>query len=611
MATSRPKPNVVVWEWMNEYGRWRPYDPQVADFIESNSFRTPTQINLGTVDNSLSSYAIDFQTMCQIRYGTGTARPIRRSLYPSDSPPGKGVVWQWEGDIKGQWHTYDMEVACVIEDYFSQNAQSPGSLDLSKTSVGLPYIIDFNHMVQQRIQTGKKRPLRREILPQPYPVQGQSGSNAVSQKRGISSTTLNNSCGHNSASKIPRLNSTSQNGQQINTSQNQTFTVNPTCSHSAASGQPFPAISSVQSSNSNSNTGHLFSSSANLSNANTFVSAMLPGNSSAFTNVLGANTQSAFTNVSGGNSRPLTRRQYNAAAGSITQQSSPVIPLHPNVMPNLNYPPHQMALNFPGSTAPNSSNMYASNLHGPPSNQGNQIPSFMNHISNNGNQTHQGFSSGIVNLHGMSSLSTMNGYLPGGSSATGGSSSSGSIPVPGATNILMSPAVPLLMSPQSTLGATSSNTKHLDLPQEARIPNNVPKNTKKHQSSGITAEDVFQRYITPVTNPPDEEDCCICCERLSHRSGYGDATHNVQHDCCICCERLSHRSGYRDATHNVQHDCCICCERLSHPSGYGDGKPEDKIVYQLSKCNHIFHKLCVFAMYNSGSKEISSLNLLD
>lgn len=339
------------------------------------------------------------------------------------------MVWQWEGDIKGQWHTYDMEVACVIEDYFSQNSQSPGSLDLSKTSVGLPYLIDFNLMVQQRIQTGKKRPLRREILPQPYPVHGQSGSATASQKRAFSSTTLSNSCGHNSVSKVPRLNSSSQNGQQFNATQNHTFSATQTQPFSVVSSQPFSALSSVQNSNSNSNTGHLFSSSANLSNTNTFVSAMLPGNSSTFTNVLGSNTQSAFTNVSGGNSHPLTRRQYNAAAAGNTQQSSPIIPLHPNVMSNLAFPSHhQMSLNFPGNTAPSSSNIYTTNLHGPPGNQGNQIPSFMNHIGNHGNPAQQGFSAGamgIVNLHGMPSLSTVNGYLPGGSSAPVGSSSSG------------------------------------------------------------------------------------------------------------------------------------------------------------------------------------------
>ena len=51
-------------------------------------------------------------------------------------------------------------------------------------------------------------------------------------------------------------------------------------------------------------------------------------------------------------------------------------------------------------------------------------------------------------------------------------------------------------------------------------------------------------------------------------------------------------------------DCCICCEKLTHPSGYGEGKAEASVILKLSKCSHIFHKLCIKAMYESGSKVI-------
>lgn len=47
---------------------------------------------------------------------TGTARPVRRQLLADSSPPGKGIIWQWEGDVRGQWNTFDMEVACLLED---------------------------------------------------------------------------------------------------------------------------------------------------------------------------------------------------------------------------------------------------------------------------------------------------------------------------------------------------------------------------------------------------------------------------------------------------------------------------------------------------------------
>lgn len=73
MKLSQSSTNVVVWEWMNEFGRWRPYAPHVTQFIENSYVTGPhnQQVNLGSADSSLSSYAVDFVTTCQIRLGTG------------------------------------------------------------------------------------------------------------------------------------------------------------------------------------------------------------------------------------------------------------------------------------------------------------------------------------------------------------------------------------------------------------------------------------------------------------------------------------------------------------------------------------------------------------
>lgn len=69
-----PSKSVVVWEWMNEYGRWRPYEPQIANFIETSHRKNPSvQVNLGKVAPHMGIYSIDFLTMCQIRFGTGSA----------------------------------------------------------------------------------------------------------------------------------------------------------------------------------------------------------------------------------------------------------------------------------------------------------------------------------------------------------------------------------------------------------------------------------------------------------------------------------------------------------------------------------------------------------
>lgn len=65
---------VVVWEWLNEHGRWRPYSPAVSHQIEaairSGDIRGGSVV-LGQVDNRLSPYIIDLQSMHQFRQDTG------------------------------------------------------------------------------------------------------------------------------------------------------------------------------------------------------------------------------------------------------------------------------------------------------------------------------------------------------------------------------------------------------------------------------------------------------------------------------------------------------------------------------------------------------------
>ena len=61
---------VVVWEWQNEFGCWRPYDPTISTFIEGNK-SSVNPLKLGHVDPSLYLYEIDLQKMCQVRLGTG------------------------------------------------------------------------------------------------------------------------------------------------------------------------------------------------------------------------------------------------------------------------------------------------------------------------------------------------------------------------------------------------------------------------------------------------------------------------------------------------------------------------------------------------------------
>lgn len=71
---------VVVWEWLNEHGRWRPYSPAVCHHIEAVIRSDPRcgSVVLGQVDSRLSPYIIDLHSMHQFRQDTGEIEEERR-----------------------------------------------------------------------------------------------------------------------------------------------------------------------------------------------------------------------------------------------------------------------------------------------------------------------------------------------------------------------------------------------------------------------------------------------------------------------------------------------------------------------------------------------------
>ncbi|XP_036282386.1 E3 ubiquitin-protein ligase DTX4 isoform X1 [Pipistrellus kuhlii] len=151
---------VVVWEWLNEHGRWRPYSPAVSHHIEAVVRAGPRaggSVVLGQVDSRLAPYIIDLQSMNQFRQDTGTLRPVRRNYYDPSSAPGKGVVWEWEND-NGSWTPYDMEVGIIIQHAYER--QHPW-IDL--TPIGFSYVIDFSTMGQINRQTHRQRRVRRRL----------------------------------------------------------------------------------------------------------------------------------------------------------------------------------------------------------------------------------------------------------------------------------------------------------------------------------------------------------------------------------------------------------------------------------------------------------------
>ncbi|KAK7088132.1 hypothetical protein V1264_022084 [Littorina saxatilis] len=161
---------VVVWEWFNESGKWRPYSPEVVAYIDKEVAQNASQVQLGIISQPLKMYTVDIPSMCQIRKGTGTSRPLRRVIYPEHSPPAQQVMWEFEGDQAGQWVPYDMEISHCLE-----HAHQGGHKMLDMHSLfQIPYSVHFTTMQQVRMNTGRARQIRRSPLQMPYPSASKS-----------------------------------------------------------------------------------------------------------------------------------------------------------------------------------------------------------------------------------------------------------------------------------------------------------------------------------------------------------------------------------------------------------------------------------------------------
>ncbi|XP_065503008.1 probable E3 ubiquitin-protein ligase DTX2 isoform X2 [Caloenas nicobarica] len=165
---------VAVWEWQDEFGRWRPYRGNVCSYIEQ-VFQASQQkgrrsgsglvssIALGHADPVLAPYVIDIPSLTQFRQDTGTMRAVRRHLFPGDSAAGQGIVWEWQND-EGGWSPYEMNVCVFLEQAHAMNQHQ---VDLGP--LGYNYEVDLVAQVQTNKTTRFRRSIQRR-LDAPYPV---------------------------------------------------------------------------------------------------------------------------------------------------------------------------------------------------------------------------------------------------------------------------------------------------------------------------------------------------------------------------------------------------------------------------------------------------------
>ncbi|KAG9341440.1 hypothetical protein JZ751_019250, partial [Albula glossodonta] len=174
------QPMVVVWEWQDDAGYWRPYSGKVSGYIEQcllqqrglrSAGPATTSISLGQSDPGLAPYIIDIPSLKQFRQDTGKMRSVRRSLFPQSSALGSGVYWEWAND-EGSWTPYETRTSIMLEHSY-QARQATADL----VPHGYNYIVDLTALYQVNKTSGFKRQVRRQAN-QPYPL-AQSGSGSV------------------------------------------------------------------------------------------------------------------------------------------------------------------------------------------------------------------------------------------------------------------------------------------------------------------------------------------------------------------------------------------------------------------------------------------------
>lgn len=150
---------VVVWEVESvTLTKYVPYSPSVSQHLERAYAKKLTQVFLGDSDASLIEFYVNLRTMKQCSEGEHPLLNVRRQFYSPSSPPGKGIKWEYAGNLNNEWHQYDIEIQCLIEDGWSNGSQE---IDISSSYIQMPYIINFCNMIQTRKPSGPIKQIRR------------------------------------------------------------------------------------------------------------------------------------------------------------------------------------------------------------------------------------------------------------------------------------------------------------------------------------------------------------------------------------------------------------------------------------------------------------------
>ncbi|XP_034043206.1 E3 ubiquitin-protein ligase DTX1-like isoform X2 [Thalassophryne amazonica] len=580
---------VVVWEWLNEHGRWRPYSPAVSHQIEAairSSDPRGGSVVLGQVDSRLSPYVIDLQTMHQFRQNTGTIRPVRRSFYDPALAPGQGWQWEWENDT-GTWTPYDMEVAIAIE-----SAHSRQQLGLDLTPLGFCYLIDFQNMTQVNRQSQRCRRIQRRadmaypLVSGPLPLPkggggggltggllgvGVSGSSmgigkSVYPNGGLPASGLGQPCSCQQCMLVHSVKTNTRGGGGvvggIQTLGRRSLTMQQPKNSAPSASKPLSPSKSAtlgQGQHQNSNYNYQTLPHGLAISKNT---ASPRRNAQLFAQSLAALTAGTSSlGISSSSSRP-------------PPPSLPP-PQPPSSNPNLN----PLSISTKRSPSPTNDSVPtatlitpASSVTSPPSPVPSPSPAVMKphhtpsttatvcHAPLPQRSSLVGLSRPVLQRIAMAQSRAL---IASGVPTVPVKNLSGSSPVhpalAGITGILMSAAaLPVCLTRPPKLVLHPPPVSKSDIKPVPGFGHCCRKTTKKQVRKGKTPEEVVKKYLQKVKSPP-EEDCTICMEPLGGPSGY---------------------------------------------KGPGVGPvSRAESVGRLAQCGHQYHLQCLVAMYNNGNKD--------
>ena len=144
-----------VWQWMDDDGSFKPYDPQVNIMLNQRFSQSP--IGTVTFSRGKHSYIVDLGKMVQTNVQTNFKREIRGTHTDSTpTSPTQTPVWKFPNDL-GKWMPYIPNDSQAIEAMFK--SQRPGQLVIN----GKTYTFDFQQMCQINVDTSYKRPIQRSV----------------------------------------------------------------------------------------------------------------------------------------------------------------------------------------------------------------------------------------------------------------------------------------------------------------------------------------------------------------------------------------------------------------------------------------------------------------